>query len=136
MRTRRSRWSPPGPQPGQRTEKQLLAVSTLTYAEHEVLPARRGITHRPCPRIGGPRPGERVRPVIHRTAPRVAEHFIGITHHPEPLRRSGAAAVRMARARGAPIGASNLLARRLPGHSQDDVRIPMLTARHPTSPLR
>jgi hypothetical protein len=74
-----------------------------------------------------------MRSVVHRTAPWIAQHVIGITDCLEALRRSGGAAVWMARARRTPVSADNLLARRLPGHTQDDVRIPTLTTRHQTS---
>jgi hypothetical protein len=71
-----------------------------------------------------------MRSVVHRTASWVAQNVIGIADRLEPLRRSGAAAVWMAHARRTPVSAGNLLARRLPGHTQDDVRIPTLTTGH------
>jgi hypothetical protein len=74
-----------------------------------------------------------MRSVVHRTAPWVAQHLIGIADRLEPLRRSGGSAVRMARARRTPVGAGNLLARRLPGYTQDDVWIQTLTIGHQIS---
>jgi len=71
-----------------------------------------------------------MRSVIHRAASWIAQHVVGIADRPEPLCRSDAAAVRVARARRTPKGAGNLLGRRLPGHAKDDVRIPWLATAH------
>src|SRR5690348_10415478 len=96
-----------------------------------MLRARRRVPHRPRPATSRPRPGERVRPVVHRTAPWIAQQVIGVTDSLEPLSRSAARAVGMARARRTLVSAGNLLARRLPSHTKNDVRIPPLTTAHP-----
>lgn len=83
-----------------------------------MLRARRGIVHRPSRRSG-----ERMRAVVRRAARRIAQHLVCIAYRAESVRRAGAAAVRMTRARRTPVRAGDLLARRRPRRAEDDVRI-------------
>src|SRR5207302_6173229 len=115
----------PDPQPGTNGRRRW------PRAEHNVLRTRRRVAHRSVRRAGRLLTRERMPPVVAGTTSWVAQHLIGVADRPKPLRASAkAAAVRMRRPRRTPVGASDLIRRRLPPHTQHAVRIPRLATRH------